>query len=157
VQRSFVLDTKPLVEDAWSIDGHPFRDEDGGLWLSTTPAPRPPRYLGLPGSGTVVDRLLTPSPLEGDPTPVSFPSQPWEGGSGGVGYWNEGSWVLKRRGHYFQLYSGGDYRDSTYGIGLTEAGTPRGPQSKDPSNPIFRSGRRITRPGQASDDARRSS
>src|SRR5438270_3477022 len=92
----FVLDPEPLIRDAWSIDGHPFRDEDGSLWLFYNIRSQATRYRGMPGSGTVVDRLLDPAVLEGYPTPVSFPSQAWEGGSSQAGYWNEGSWVLKR-------------------------------------------------------------
>jgi glycosyl hydrolase family 43 len=78
---------------------------------------------------------------------VAFPSQRWEGSAAGDSYWNEGSWVLKRRGRYYQLYSGSHYRDPTYGIGLTSGRTPRGPWVKDPENPILRSGDRITGPG----------
>jgi hypothetical protein len=78
---------------------------------------------------------------------VSFPSERWEGSFEDDAYWNEASWVLKRRGRYHQLYSGGFYRDATYGIGVTGADGPRGPWAKDPANPLFRSGRRITGPG----------
>jgi GH43 family beta-xylosidase len=143
----FVLDDAPLVSDVWSIDGHPFQDEDGSLWLFYNVRTEQTRYRGLPGSGTVVDRLTAPDRLEGSPARVSFPSQAWEGGRSEHGYWNEGSWVLKRRGRYFQLYSGGDYRDSTYGIGVSEAPRPQGTWRKGRHNPIFRSGRRITGPG----------
>jgi len=143
----FVLDDAPLVPDVWSIDGHPFQDEDGSLWLFYNVRTEATRYEGKPGSGTVVDRLLAPDRLEGRPTPVAFPSAPWEGTFAGDAYWNEGSWVLKRRGFYHQLFSAGFYRDSSYGIGLASARRPRGPWRKDPANPIFRSGRRITGPG----------
>ncbi|MDP9407656.1 MAG: glycoside hydrolase family 43 protein [Actinomycetota bacterium] len=143
----FVLDDAPLVRDVWSIDGHPFQDEDGKLWLfynTRTPATR---FDGYRGSGTVVDRLLKPDRLEGSPTPVAFPSERWEGNAAGDEFWNEASWVLKRRGRYYHLYSGGSYRDATYGVGITAADRPRGPWRKDPLNPVFRSGRRIRGPG----------
>ena len=45
------------------------------------------------------------------------------------------------------MYSGGFYREATYGIGTAWADDPRGPWTKDPANPIFRSGERITGPG----------
>jgi arabinan endo-1,5-alpha-L-arabinosidase len=143
----FELDDVPLVTDQWSIDGHPFQDEDGGLWLFYNIRTGTTRFGDHPGSGNVVDRLIRPDQLEGNPTPVAFPSQRWEGSEAGDSYWNEGSWVLKRRGRYHQLYSGSHYRDSTYGIGLTSGRTPRGPWTKYPDNPILRSGERITGPG----------
>ncbi len=147
----FVLDDAPLVDDAWSIDGHPFQDEDGTLWLFYNTRTAATRVDGRPGSGTVVDRLLAPDRLEGAPTPVAFPtrrpSDRWEADASGEAYWNEASWVLKRRGRYYHLYSGGLYRDETYGIGITAADRPRGPWHKDPLNPVLRSGRRIQGPG----------
>jgi len=143
----FVLDDAPLVRDLWSIDGHPFQDEDGSLWLFYNIRTGPTPFGDHPGSGNVVDRLVEPAELEENPTPVAFPSQRWESSAAGDSYWNEGSWVLKRRGRYHQLYSGSHYRDPTYGIGLTSARTPRGPWTKDPDNPILRSGERITGPG----------
>jgi GH43 family beta-xylosidase len=146
-QGPFALDPEPLVPDVWSIDGHPFQDDDGTLWLFYNVRTEETRFQGRPGSGTVVDRLVRPDRLEGRPTPVAFPSERWEGSFADDAYWNEASWVLKRRGRYYQLYSGGFYRDATYGIGVTAAERPRGPWHKDPANPLFRSGRRITGPG----------
>jgi len=143
----YVLDPEPLVTDVWSIDGHPFEDEDGCLWLFYNVRTDATRFRGKPGSGTVVDRLLAPDQLEGDPVPVAFPSEDWEGRADQQAYWNEGSWVLKRRGQYHHLYSGGHYLDDSYAIGLTSARHPRGPWRKDRDNPILRSGQRITGPG----------
>jgi hypothetical protein len=143
----YELDPAPLVRDLWSIDGHPFQDEDGSLWLYYNVRTPENPYRGAPGSGTVVDRLLAPDRVQGSPTPVAFPSEDWEGRRDHSFYWNEGSWVLKRRGAYHHLYSGGDYGNETYAIGLTSARRPRGPWRKDPDNPILRSGDRITGPG----------
>jgi GH43 family beta-xylosidase len=143
----FRLEDEPLVSDVWSIDGHPFQDEDGSLWLYYNIRTESTMFGGRPGSGTVADRLLTPGRLAGDPRPVAFPSERWEGSFAGDAYWNEGSWVLKRRGRYYQLYSGGFYRDASYGIGVTAAFSPQGPWQKEPGNPIFSSGERITGPG----------
>ncbi len=146
-QGPYVLDPEPLVPDVWSIDGHPFQDEDGSLWLfynTRTPATR---FEEQPGSGVVVDRLVEPDRLEGAPTEVAFPSEPWEGSFARDAYWNEASWVLKRRGRYHHLYSGGFYAEASYGIGLTSADAVRGPWRKDALNPILRSGTRITGPG----------
>jgi arabinan endo-1,5-alpha-L-arabinosidase len=143
----FRFDDEPLVRDAWTIDGHPFQDEDGTQWLFYNTRTEETKLGGRPGSGTVVDRLVRPDRLEGLPRPVAFPTERWEGSSGDDAYWNEASWVLKRRGRYHHLYSGGFYRDATYGIGVTVSELPRGPWRKNPDNPIFRSGERITGPG----------
>jgi GH43 family beta-xylosidase len=132
----FRWDPEPLVRDAWSIDGHPFRD-----WLFYNVRPDATR------SGNVVDRLLAPDRLAGDPAPVVFPSERWEANAAGDAYWNEGAWVMERRDRLHQMYSGGFYREATYGIGTAWADDPRGPWTKDPANPIFRSGERITGPG----------
>ncbi len=141
----FVWDEAPLL-DTWSIDGHPFRDDDGSLWLFYNIRTDETRLNGARGTGTVCDRLLGPDRVEGRPARVTFPSQPWEGPYGDW-YWNEGPYVLKRRGVYYQLYSGGFHRDASYAIGIAEARAPRGPWTKDPDNPIFRSAGRIAGPG----------
>ncbi len=138
----FAWDPAPLVPDTWSIDGHPF-----GEWLFYNVRTDATGHDGRPGSGNVVDRLLAPDRPAGDPVPVTFPSEPWEADGAGQAYWNEGAWVMARRGRLHQMYSGGFYREATYGIGTAWADDPRGPWTKDPANPIFRSGSRITGPG----------
>jgi hypothetical protein len=135
----FVFDDTPLV-DRWSIDGHPFRDDDGTMWLFYNV--RAPDRDGVRGTGTICDRMLAPNQLEGNPTQVTFPSQAWEGPYGDW-YWNEGPYVLKRRGVYYQMYSGGFHRDGTYAVGVAEARSPRGPWTKFPDNPVLRSSEHI--------------
>ena len=135
------------MRDTWSIDGHPFTAADGSAWLFYNVRTAATRHAGRPGSGNVVDRLPAPGRLAGAPAPVTFPSEPWEANAAGDAYWNEGAWVLERRATLHQMYSGGFYREATYGIGTASAPGPRGPWRKDPANPIFRSGERITGPG----------
>jgi GH43 family beta-xylosidase len=141
----FVWDPHPLLE-SWAIDGHPFRDDDGSMWLFYSSKSEATHLPGAQGTGTDCDRLLAPDRLEGRPTPVTYPSQPWEGPYRDW-YWNEGPYVLKRRGTYFQLYSGGFYRDASYAVGVASAPTPRGPWRKNPDNPIFSGSGRIVGPG----------
>jgi hypothetical protein len=78
---------------------------------------------------------------------VTLPSEAWEGVPTGDWYWNEAPYVLKRRGRYYQMYSGGAFADATYAIGLAEAAAVRGPWEKDPSNPIVHGSGRIAGPG----------
>jgi GH43 family beta-xylosidase len=143
----FVWDDEPLV-DRWSIDGHPFRDDDGSMWLFyNVRTEDEPGYDGPPGTGTLCDRLVAPDRLEGAPQVVTFPSQRWEGNGAGDWYWNEGPYVLKRRGRYFQMYSGGYFEDESYGVGCAVAAGVRGPWAKRDDNPIFKSGDGILGPG----------
>jgi GH43 family beta-xylosidase len=146
----FVLDPQPLVEQ-WAIDGHPFRDDDGTMWLFYNVRTQD---LGLadvlPGTGIVRDRLLAPDRLAGEQTLVALPSERWEGTPDGMWYWNEAPYVLKRRGRYYQLYSGGGFMDESYAIGVVDALSLAGPWRKDPANPIVKSSERITGPGHVS-------
>ena len=106
------------------------------------------RYRGtVPGCGNLVDELVAPDAVSGRPTPVTLPDAAWEGHRDGIWYWNEGPTVLRRRGRYVQMYSGGWYGDASYGVGFATADAPRGPWVKAPHNPVFVSGTRITGPG----------
>jgi hypothetical protein len=78
---------------------------------------------------------------------VALPDAAWEGSGSGEWFWNEGPTVLRRRGRYVQMYSGGWYGDASYGVGFAAADSPRGPWVKAPHNPVFVSGSRITGPG----------
>ena len=143
----FVLDPEPLV-DEWSIDGHPFRDDDGTMWLFYNVHTESLGLDGvLPGTGTVCDRLLAPDRLAGEPVAVTLPSEPWEGVPTGDWYWNEAPYVLKRRGRYYQVYSGGAFADASYAAGVADAPSVRGPWRKHAQNPVVRGGGRIAGPG----------
>jgi GH43 family beta-xylosidase len=146
----FAVDEAPLL-DRWSIDGHPFRDDDGSMWLFYNVRTADLGVLNaLPGTATVCDRLLGPDRLAGRPTVVTIPSDDWEGRTQKDWYWNEAPFVLKRRGRYYQLYSGGWFADETYAVGLAEAPAPTGPWRKHPANPVLRSGETIRGPGHVS-------
>ncbi len=138
----------PIVRWEWSIDGHPFRDDDGQVWFFYNIRTGATRYKdGTIGCGNVVDRMLTPERLEGVQAKVAYPSERWEGSKGGGWYWNEGPFVLKRRSTYYQMYSGGFFGDDTYGVGFATAPAPRGPWTKYESNPILQSASQIKGPG----------
>ena len=146
----FVLDSEPLV-GAWSIDGHPFRDDDGTMWLFYNTRTEDLAIDGtLRGTAIVCDRLLAPDRLAGSPIPVTLPSDAWEGVPTRDWYWNEAPYVLKRRGRYYQLYSGGAFSDESYATGLADARSLRGPWRKDPSNPVLTRTDRFTGPGHVS-------
>jgi GH43 family beta-xylosidase len=144
----FEWDEFPLV-DRWSIDGHPFRDDDGTMWLFYNVLTSDEAgWHGLPGTGTLCDRLVAADRLARRPTLVTFPSQHWEA-AGGTGdwYWNEAPYVLKRRGTYFQMYSGGHFGSETYAVGCATARDVTGPWTKHDDNPILRGSGGIQGPG----------
>ncbi len=149
----FTLDPRPLLS-VWSIDGHPFVDLDGRRWLFYNVRDESTRYYGttpdgaaVPGCGNLVDELVAPDVVRGEPTPVALPDAAWEGNRGGTWFWNEGPTVLRHRDRYVQMYSGGWYGDDTYGVGFAVADDVRGPWVKAAHNPVFVSGGRITGPG----------
>ena len=143
----FVLDAQPLI-DHWSIDAHPFCDDDGSWWLFYNVRTDETRYVdGTIGCGNAVDQLLLPDTLAGEETVILTPDERWEGNSTGTWYWNEGAWVVRRSGVLFQIYSGGFFEDKTYGLGLAVADHPRGPWTKDAANPLFVSTESLIGPG----------
>jgi arabinan endo-1,5-alpha-L-arabinosidase len=54
--------------------------------------------------------------------------------------------MVERGGWYYLLYSGANYGNSTYAVGVARARSPFGPFTKQP-RPILRSGRRFYGPG----------
>ena len=103
----FTLYPRPLL-GVWSIDGHPFVDLDGRRWLFYNVRDETTRFHGTTsGCGNVVDELVAPSEVSGNPSPVALPDAAWEGNRGGTWFWNEGPTVLRHRDRYVQMYSGG--------------------------------------------------
>lgn len=123
----FHLAENPLT-DEWSIDAHPFKDDDGSYYMfynvrnDFTRGPD-----GVIGTGNVVDRMTDLTTLSGNPTMVVKPEYPWEGNKEGTFYWNEGPFVLKRGQKYVQMYSAGFFGDDTYGVYYASSETPMGP------------------------------
>ena len=144
----FVWAEEPLVEWEWSIDGHPFQDDDGSLWMFYNVRTEATRYPdGTVGCGNVVGPMRGLEEVERSQNRVAFPSRRWEGNRQGSWYWNEGPFVLKRRGVYYQMYSGGYFGDETYGLSYATAPHPTGPWVKQSLRPILRSSQHILGPG----------
>lgn len=122
----FTLAEKPLTEE-WSIDAHPFKDEDGTYYMfynvrnDSTRGPN-----NVIGTGNVVDRMEDLVTLSGNPTMVVAPEHLWEGNKEHTFFWNEGPFVLKRNGVYYQMYSAGFFGDDTYGVYYATSTTPMG-------------------------------
>ncbi|CAG9621101.1 glycoside hydrolase family 43 protein [Sutcliffiella rhizosphaerae] len=122
----FTLAKEPLT-DEWSIDAHPFKDDDGSYYLfynvrnSFTRGPN-----DVIGTGNVVDKMTDLENLSGNPTMVVAPEHLWEGNKEHSFFWNEGPFVLKKDGIYYQMYSAGFFGDDTYGVYYATSTTPMG-------------------------------
>ncbi|PYZ97529.1 hypothetical protein CR205_02730 [Alteribacter lacisalsi] len=127
----FELAEQPLT-DEWSIDAHPFKDEDGTWYLyynvrnETTRGPG-----GVIGTGNVVDRMTSLESLSGSPALVVKPEHEWEGNKENSFFWNEGPFVLKKNGTYYQMYSAGFFGDDTYGVYYATSRVPMGSGGMD--------------------------
>ena len=107
------------------IDAHPFRDDDGRLYLYFTNTPTFTMYC-VP--------MKSPSETGGPITKCFAISQEWEKRHFPI---NEGPWMIKRNGIYYMLYSGANGQSIYYAIGYATAPTAIGPVTKYDKNPVF--------------------
>jgi GH43 family beta-xylosidase len=116
----FVDSGKRLSGEPFAIDAHVFVDEDGArhLFYATD-------YLehSHVGTGTARMRLADPLTPVGASTPVTRPRYNWQvfdpqrAAKGGVRWHTiEGSFVLKHKGRYYQMFSGGNWQNPSYGV-----------------------------------------
>jgi GH43 family beta-xylosidase len=120
-QGPFADSGKRLTQDPFAIDAHVFEEDDGLRYLFYAVD-----FLDHTrvGTGTVMDRLLDPATLAGESRPVSRARYDWQifdpcrAEKGGV-CWHtvEGSFTLKHKGRYYQMFSGGNYQNPSYGVG----------------------------------------
>jgi arabinan endo-1,5-alpha-L-arabinosidase len=117
--------------EIFAIDAHPFQDDDGQWYLFFARDYLEPPYIG---TGNAVDRLVGMTKLSGRPARVLRPYAEWQlferqrAEKGGVDWYTvEGPWVLKRRGKYTCLYSGGCWKERDYGVAYAVSDVPMGP------------------------------
>jgi GH43 family beta-xylosidase len=122
---------KRLTAEPFAIDAHPFTAPDGSRWLFYATDFLTHSHIG---TGTVADRLLDPETLAGAPRPITralydwqvyHPNRPEKGGV----RWHtvEGPFVLFRKGLYYQMYSGGNWQNPTYGVSYAVSATLEAP------------------------------
>jgi GH43 family beta-xylosidase len=111
---------KMLTSEQFAIDAHIFRDDDGQHYLFYATDFLDYSHIG---TGTVVDKLVDPFTLEGDPKPVTRAQYDWQvydparKEKGGVRWHTvEGPTVLKRKGIYYEMFSGGNWQNKSYGV-----------------------------------------
>ena len=117
---------RALTSEEFAIDAHVFVDEDGTRWMFYATDFLSHTHVG---TGTVRDRMLDPLTLEGHPRPVTRPRFDWQvydpqrAEKGGVRWHTvEGPFVLRRKGLYYQMFSGGNWKNVTYGVSYATAG-----------------------------------
>lgn len=109
-----------LTNEDFAIDAHVFTDDSGEKYLFYATDFLEHTHIG---TGTVVDRMIDFLTLEGRPRPVTRAKYDWQvydparKEKGGVRWHTiEGSFVLKRKGVYYQMFSGGNWQNITYGV-----------------------------------------
>ena len=120
-------------EDPFTIDAHPFRDDDGQWYLFYC---RDFLEGERVGTGIVVDRLLDMATLAGDRRVVVRPyadwnlfleNRTWYGRTWDAWYTVEGPFVRKHEERYYCFFSGGAWREPSYGVSYAVADEPLGP------------------------------
>ena len=116
----FVDSGTKLTREDFAIDGHVFIDDDGQKYFFYATDFLAHSHIG---TGTVVDRMKNFFTLEGNPRPVTRAKYDWQvydperKEKGGVRWHTvEGAFVLKRKGIYYEMFSGGNWQNITYGV-----------------------------------------
>lgn len=109
-----------VTKEPFAIDAHVFTDDDGSQYLFYATDFLTHTHIG---TGTVVDRMIDPLHLEGMPEPVTRARYEWQvydpkrESKGGVKWHTvEGPFVIKHDGKYYQMFSGGNWQNLTYGV-----------------------------------------
>ena len=148
----FVDSGRKLTHEPFAIDAHVFADVDGSRWLFYATDFLDRSHVG---TGTVRDRLLDPFTLEGNPRPVALPRHDWHvyhpnrPEKGGVRWHTvEGPFVLRRKGVLYEMFSGGNWQNPTYGVSFAKARSLTGSAEWEQAGlPILRSGGEVVGPG----------
>lgn len=116
----FVDSGRRLTTEEFAIDAHVFVDDDGSRYLFYATDFLEHTHVG---TGTVVDRMIDWFTLEGRPRPVTRAKYDWQvydpqrKEKGGVRWHTvEGPAILKRKGIYYEMFSGGNWQNTSYGV-----------------------------------------
>lgn len=119
-EGGFVDSGVKLTNEDFAIDAHVFFDEDNQKYLFYATDFLQHSHIG---TGTVVDRMLDFFRLEQRPHAVTRARYDWQvydparKEKGGVRWHTvEGAFVLKRKGIYYEMFSGGNWQNITYGV-----------------------------------------
>jgi len=129
-------DRGALISNA--IDAHLFRDDNGQYFLY---------YARYPDFAIFVQPMESPLGKKGAAVKLISPEQSWEKKDVPV---TEAPWIIKHKGVYYLLYSGGSADSEDYAIGYATAFHPKGPFIKYSGNPIVSKGNGVLGPGHVS-------
>jgi xylan 1,4-beta-xylosidase len=121
-----------------AIDADMFMDDDGKYYLY---------YVEFPSFRIYVQPMESPLRKKGGPILLIHPTAEWERNSHPI---TEAPWMLKHKGVYYLLYSGGGANTEDYAIGYATSKSPLGPFVKFPGNPVMRKGKGVFGPGHCS-------
>lgn len=114
-----------LTSEEFAIDPHVFIDDDGSKYLFYATDFLEHTHIG---TGTVVDSLTDWFHLGGNPTPVTRAKYDWQvydperKEKGGVRWHTvEGPAVIKRKNRYFEMFSGGNWQNTSYGVSFASS------------------------------------
>lgn len=123
--RGFVDSGIRLTSEEFAIDPHVFTDRDGTRYMFYATDFLTHSHIG---TGTVVDRMIDWQTLEGKPRPVTRAKYDWQvydpqrKEKGGVRWHTvEGPFVLQRKGRYYEMFSGGNWQNTTYGVSFARS------------------------------------
>jgi GH43 family beta-xylosidase len=109
-----------LTAEEFAIDAHVFVDDDGARYLFYATDYLTHSHIG---TGTAMAAMDGPLALDGPPRPVTRARFDWQvydpqrAEKGGVRWHTvEGPFVLKRKGRYYQMFSGGNWQNPSYGV-----------------------------------------
>jgi GH43 family beta-xylosidase len=121
----FVDSGRRLTAEDFAIDPHVFIDDDGKKYLFYAADFLKHTHIG---TGTVIDEMIDRYTLAGDPRPVTRAKYDWQvydpnrQEKGGVRWHTvEGPFVLKRKGIYYEMFSGGNWKNVSYGVSFATA------------------------------------
>jgi GH43 family beta-xylosidase len=121
----FVDSGHKLTSEEFAIDAHVFEDEGGELYFFYATDFLTHTHVG---TGTVADKMVDFFTLEGNPKPITRAKYDWQvydpnrKEKGGVRWHTvEGPTVLKRKGVYYEMFSGGNWQNLTYGVSFAVA------------------------------------
>ncbi len=121
----FVDSGRSLTKEQFAIDAHVFVDDDGARYLFYATDFLTHTHIG---TGTVRDRMIDAFTLSGNPSPVTRARYDWQiydparREKGGVRWHTvEGPTLLKHKGRYYEMFSGGNWQNTSYGVSFASA------------------------------------
>jgi GH43 family beta-xylosidase len=141
-----------LTREPFAIDAHVFTGASGARYLFYATDFLEHTHAG---TGTVVDRMLDPYTLAGEPRPVTRARHDWHvyhpnRPEKGYVRWHtvEGPFVLERKGLYYEMFSGGNWQNPTYGVSFAVSPHLDHPEEwEQAALPILRTAGEVIGPG----------